>query len=346
MSETPSALIASPTANLPTTKAVLTGGELLNLDVPKPVAIVDGRLLEGKDSIMGGAYGIGKTTASLHIAVGIAAGETVFGLRVTRPYRVLYLDLELGTSEFKERYCVIQELCQNQALLSENFVYVDASPDSPYSGQLKFDGKEGSDSILRLTRECDAEFVIVDNLSLAFVGELEKPADCMRFRKDVSNIRNQNPWVRSFFFPAHLTKPELEYFPSVLHDPRQWLRKIRGSGKLLDHFTIRLGFDTVTIGDTEVQVLNGISSHGQISPICLERVCDDDETCPPYLRPHPDTELKARTIFAPKELEFWNSLPNRFWSADIKGHSRHATGFRMLKKAKRNGLVTNVDKGV
>lgn len=78
----PRVAINSPPAN------VLTGRQLLDIDVPKPVAIVDGLFLESKDSIMGGAYGIGKTTASLHIAVGIAAGDTVFGLHVTRPYRV------------------------------------------------------------------------------------------------------------------------------------------------------------------------------------------------------------------------------------------------------------------
>lgn len=241
---------------------------------------------------------------------------------------------------------MIQSLCQNQDLLNENLVYVDASPDSPYSGKLKFDGSSGNGWILRLTREYEAEFVIVDNLSLAFVGELEKSADCMRFREHVSNIRNQNPLVRSFFFPTHLTKPDPEHGPSLLHDPRQWLRKVRGSGKLLDHFTIRLGLDSTIIGDNEVHVLNGISSHGRISPICLEKVCDEDGARPPYLKPHSDSELKAKTILTASELEFWDSLSSPFRSADIKAHPKHATGFRMLQKARDNGLVTEVRKGI
>lgn len=327
-------------------RSVFTGRELLEVDVAKPIPIVEGLFFEGKDSIMGGAYGIGKTTASLHIATGIAAGETVFGLRVTRPYRTLYLDLELGISEFKQRYRVIQALCSNQERLNENFVYVDASPDSPYSGKLKFDGAGGSNRILELIKACGAEFVIVDNLSLAFVGDLENPADCMRLRERVSEIRSRNPVVRSFFLPTHLTKPDPEHMPSLLNDPRQWLRKVRGSGKLLDHFTIRLGLDSVHIEGNEIQVLNGISSHGRISPICLERFCDEEGASPPYLKPHSDSELKARTILTINELEFWKGLPSRFRSADIKAHPKHATGFRMLAKAKDNGLVTESTKGI
>lgn len=327
-------------------RSVFTGRELLDIDLPKPIPIVDGLFFEGKDSIMGGAYGIGKTTASLHMGIGIAAGEAVFELRVTRPYRTLYIDLELGISEFKERYRVIQALCRNQERLHENFVYVDASPDSTYSGKLKFDGGAGSTRILELTNQFRAEFVIVDNLSLVFVGDLENSADCMRLRERVSEIKRRNPLVRSFFFPTHLTKPDPEHTPSLLHDPRQWLRRIRGSGKLLDHFTIRLGLDSVNIDGNEVQVLNGISSHGRISPICLERVCDEEEACPPYLKPHSDSELKAKTILTVTELEFWKGLPSRFRSADIKAHAKHATGFRMLTKAKDNGLVAEVEKGV
>src|SRR6266576_5046384 len=49
-SPTPGVIINSQAAN------VLTGRQLLDIDVPKPVAIVDGLFLEGKDSIMGGAY--------------------------------------------------------------------------------------------------------------------------------------------------------------------------------------------------------------------------------------------------------------------------------------------------
>jgi hypothetical protein len=100
------------------------------------------------------------------------------------------------------------------------------------------------------------------------------------------------------------------------------------------------------VDGNEVQVLNGISSHNRISPLCLERVYDEEGEVSPYLRQHSDPEIKVKAILTGTERELWNSLSGRFRSADIKANPQHATGFRMLRKLKDNGLVTEVSRGV
>jgi hypothetical protein len=322
--------------------SVYTAGELLKEAIPPPVQIVEGLFVEGKDAIIGGAYGIGKTGVCMQIGAGIATGETVFGLPVTRAYRVLYIDLELGKSEAQQRLRAIRETCQNPELFDANFLYLDGTPDNPLSGKIKLDNG-GSSQILAITQESLAEVVIVDNLSLATDADLSEATHCMALRKQVSALRQQNPNIRLFLLPAHVTKPSLEYRSSLLKEPRQWLSRIRGSGKLLDHFTIRLGLDVeVDANEDEFYVLNGISSHGEISPICLEKGEEG------YLfRPHSDRALKAKTLFTPAEWSAWTAMPPTFTWADLIRQlgTRSATGQRMLRKARNNGLVIEDPKG-
>ena len=334
----------SPFAGLPKQdpRYAYTAGELLQETIIPPVDMVEGVLVEGKDAILGGAYGIGKTSVCLHFGAGLSTGENVFGLRVTRPYRVLYFDLELGKAEFQHRLRDVREMCTDRDRLDQNFVYIDATPDSPLYGQIRFNA-EGSRSILELTKLHRAEVVIIDNLSLAFTGDMENPKDCMALRGWVSWIRKENPNVRLFFLPTHLTKPNAEKVPSLLREVRLWLARVRGSGKLLDHFTIRLGFDMEQDSTgQEFYVLNGISSHGEISPICLEKGEQG------YLyQPHSDKCLKARTVFTKAELTVWDGLPDCFTWEKIKrtlGTAR-ATGQRMLQKAKANHIVEERPKG-
>ena len=82
---------------------IYTAGKLLETFFPPIEEIVGNMFVAGRSCVIGGAYGIGKTTLAIQIGVGLAVGECVFGRDVARPYRVGYFDLELGGAEFQGR---------------------------------------------------------------------------------------------------------------------------------------------------------------------------------------------------------------------------------------------------
>jgi len=310
-----------------------TGADLLSSDIKPPMPIIPNYLYEHKDVVLGGSYGKGKTTVCMQFAVSLAAGAPFYGQPVTRPYRVLYLDLELGSAEFRQRYRRLRIPAADS-----NLIYVDASAGTAYGGILKLDREEGLTNISKLIHQHNAEIVIVDNLALAVEGDLEKARDCLALRRGVSKLKENNSPVLCFIFPTHVVKPNSDFAPDLLRDPRQWLGSVRGSGKLLDHFTIRLGFDTARDTD-DWYVLNGISSHSRISPICLERIEHEDDG-PPLFRLHTDKEIRLRGILTETERLVWQELPDKFSWSTIEGlGSKRASGHRALAKAKANGLV-------
>ncbi len=323
---------------------IFTADQLLAAPISPPVEIVPNLFTEHRDVILGGAMGDGKTSICLQLGLQLALGLPLFGLahsvgtdvlKPVRSYKVMYFDLELGAADFKQRMA----LNSNSAGVGRQFIYLDATHRTPLYGKVIFDNPNLHLPIIRdEINKHKPEIVIVDNLSLAFHGDVSKPEDCMRFRRNVDWLYHECPSVRMFLFPHHLTKPTTteQGKPariSLLRDPRNWLGRVRGSGKLLDHFTVRLGFAREEVDGHEVCVINGISSHAQISPICLEQ---DSQTRVFCL--HPDGTLAAKSIFTQAELKLWNQLPNPFTWADVVKIDRSA-GQRMLKKAKDNGLV-------
>lgn len=200
-------------------------------------------------------------------------------------------------------------------------------------GLPKLDTKNGLMEFNKLIRKHEAEVVIVDNLSLAVVGNLENGKDCLEIRHGVSLLRGDNSPALCFVLPTHVINPNGELNPDLMREPRQWLGSIRGSGKLLDHFTVRLGLDIAKDSD-EWYVLNGISSHGRISPICLERIEQEDDGSILF-RLHSNADIRLRGILTGTGLNIWNGFPEQFTWNTIEGlGSRRATGHRALKRQK------------
>lgn len=331
---------------------IFTADELNAAPLDPPLQIVPGLFTEYRDVILGGAHGDGKTTACVEIGINLALGLPLFGLsphtlaatdvlKPTRSYKVMYFDLELGKSDFQKRMSAYPQY----GSAGGQFIYVDAWRGSPLYHKIKFDdpSRIALDKRNRLPiirdeiNQVKPEIVIVDNLKLAFMGQLERSDDCMKFRAAVDWLYNECASVKMFLFPTHLTKPTLQDGKpakiSLLTDPRNWLAKIRGSGALLDHFTVRLGFAREEIAGNEVCIINGNSSHAEISPIILEQ----DQSRLFYL--HPDGAVTKR-IFSTAEQRAWEQLPTIFGDADIQSLGKSSRScYRALAKAKANGGV-------
>jgi AAA domain len=321
---------------------VYTIGKLLAATFSPIEEIIEGMFVAGRSCVIGGSYGVGKTTLSIQLGVGLAAGEPVFGRKVARAYRVGYFDLELGAAEFQGRLRLARSGIHNTANCDENFVYVDASTEGDLFGKIKLQPENDGWLLAELIRGHNLEIVIVDNLSLAVPGDLSDPKVCMELHRNLGRLRRQAPTLRLPILPAHLVKPSRgkEVPPSLLKDPRGWLAGIRGSGKLLDHITQRFGFDEEKDGDgNEYHVLNGISSHRRVSPLVLEQ---DMETRQFHVST--DRSMNRSVIFTPAERSVWDGLSPRFKYGEVKKHG--GSGYRMFEKAKEHGLIIEIEPNV
>jgi hypothetical protein len=316
---------------------IYTAGQLLSANIPPNQLIVPGMFVEGKSAIIAGGYGEGKSTLGIQIGVGMASGEGFFGRTVNRAYRVGYFDLELGSADFQKRLNLAVGEYKNLELVNENFIYFDGSPEGKLSGKLKFDDA-GTKLIATLIQQHGIEALIVDNLSLAFVGKIEESSPCMAFKTNLDKIRSACPKLKLPIFLHHTNKPSPDA-PKILKDVRMWLATVRGSGKLLDHITCRFGFARETSEDgDEYFVLNGISSNSSVTPILLQK---DEETL--QFSVHGDQQLKISNVFAKAELRVWERMGKTFKTSDFGANK--SAGMRMLRKAKENELVAEITRG-
>ena len=323
---------------------IYTAGKLLAATFPPVEEILQGMLIEGRSCVIGGGFGVGKTTLCLELGVGLAAGEPVFGRTVARAYRVGYFDLELGAAEFQARLKLAKSKISNSTACDENFVYVDGSTESDLFGKLKLQPDRGHWLLSDLIRERRLEIAVVDNLSLAVSGKIEESDVCMDVHKHLGLLRKNAPILKLVILPAHLVKPARGKAhpppPSLLKDPRGWLAGIRGSGKLLDHITQRFGFDQERDkSGREYFVLNGISSHRLVSPLVLEQDTDTRQ-----FSVSKDRSRSLSLILTLAERTVWDALPPRFKYADVKKYG--GSGYRMFKKAQEHGLITEVEAGL
>ncbi len=81
---------------------IRSAAELLSNPPPKPPEIVEGLLHQSCKMVVGGASKSNKTWVLLDLAISVAAGAPWWGF-LTKPGRVLYVNLELGAAFFAER---------------------------------------------------------------------------------------------------------------------------------------------------------------------------------------------------------------------------------------------------
>ncbi|NPV78927.1 MAG: AAA family ATPase [Firmicutes bacterium] len=85
---------------------VMTAQELLNMQIPEPVEIVPGILVEGV-TVFAGKPKLGKSWAALGIAIAVATGGYAFGCIQVKQRGVLYLALEDSKRRLQDRVRIL-----------------------------------------------------------------------------------------------------------------------------------------------------------------------------------------------------------------------------------------------
>jgi RecA-family ATPase len=88
------------------------------LEIPE---LVNNWIRVGDISLLVGFGGVGKSTIALNLALCLAGGTNFIGYDVAQPERVLYLDLEMGSYEFRTRLNRLLAQCPETA--QDNFYW-------------------------------------------------------------------------------------------------------------------------------------------------------------------------------------------------------------------------------
>lgn len=332
---------------------------LIDSNHQEPQYAVEDLLIEGHHGILAGPFSIGKTYLGLQLSVALATGKDFMGRKVRRPYRVSFIDLENGAAEFKSRLGRLFDQLglspEDQDLLNNNWRYNDATEPEDLLYALTLEGK-GFKRLLEYLDKYGPEVVIVDCYGKAVPWEEKNEERTKDLLTKIARLQKTSTLRDGLFLQFHHpTKPSSDsVWPSLLENPREWLGRVRGTGRLLDFSPIRLGFDMVNAANREsAHVLNGFI-RGQLSPLILERNVTG------FFDLHSDTDFLVKSLFgkATKQLELFEAICDRLeeqnritWTEIARIPPSSGTKFHAntiadtLRTARTNKLLMTNDDG-
>jgi hypothetical protein len=266
---------AAPPKTAQPNGGVYTFGELVSANLQPPVCVVEGLLYECRDGLLAGRFSIGKTFLGLQLAICLALGRDFLGRKVTRPYKVAFIDTENGAAEIRHRLVTQTNALglspDERQLLDQNFVYIDC--DMP--GELQHVRLNGAGyaSLETFVKRLAVEILIFDNFGKVFPGDEKDEERIKAVLANLGILRLKCPSLQRglMLFLHHLTKPFGESC-SLLTNPYEFLSKMRGSGRLLDFFPTRLALaDEIDSKGEAYFILNGFIRSGVVSPLLLQR---------------------------------------------------------------------------
>jgi len=260
--------LATPQNN----SGVFSFKQLMELELTRPKDIIEGILYERQRVLFSGEYGIGKTMFWLMAGLCLAGGRSFLGRKIPRAYRVMFLDCEndLGDVQHRIRKQIehLQLTEEQRGSLTENWLYVRANSASSEYAFMELE-KEVPLALSALLEQSKAEIVVVDNLGLVTGTELEKPDEVKKFYANVKKLMDKTPTLLSTVFLHHLTKPR-EDTASLFFEPRKYMARTRGSGRLLDYAEGRFAIASEEFGGEQKIVVNGINRTGIPTPLVLD----------------------------------------------------------------------------
>ncbi len=286
--------------------------ELIDSEHQEPQYAVEDLLIEGHHGIIAGPYASGKTFLGIQLSVSLATGMDFMGRKVRGPYRVAFIDLENGASEFKSRVAKLVDRAKmsdaERDLLNTHWRYHDATEpdDSLYGLTLE---PAGFQRLHGYIDKYGPEVIIIDCYGKAVPWEEKNEERTKDLLTRIARLQKDTTLRDGLFLQFHHpTKPSADaVWPSLLDSPREWLGRVRGTGRLLDFSPIRLGFDTVSAANREsAHVVNGFI-RGQLSPLILER----NEAG--FFDIHSDKDFLVRSLFgkATKQFELFEAVRDR-----------------------------------
>ena len=171
---------------------VINIAELLQYDIPQKQPLLEPILQEGSLAMIYAKRGVGKTFASLEVAVAVASGGSMFDGRwkAQSPRKVLFVDGEMPAITIKERLAKIISNADIKEFNPENLQIL--TPDLQEQGMPDIATIEGQNAINEFIEEGTA-LVIIDNLStLARTGRENESESWLPVQEWILSLRRRN----------------------------------------------------------------------------------------------------------------------------------------------------------
>lgn len=254
--------------------------ELMELEIQRPAAVIEGLICERQNVLLMGRFGVGKTMLGLQMSLSLATGRDFVGRKVPKAYRTLIVDCENDLGDIKDRiikqHDALGLTTEDDSLLRANWRYACAAdPDSKFYG-MNLD-KGNLKGLPGFISEHAPEVLIIDNLGLVVSrGDLKESDEAKAFYSSLAKIRRENESLKNgaIIVMHHLTKPG-ESLPdeqrgSLLTSPDIFLSRARGTGRVLDFAQARLAISEERAGNVTYHVLHGINRSAAPVPLILQ----------------------------------------------------------------------------
>jgi hypothetical protein len=168
---------------------------------PIPWAVNGELIMESGFTTISGEGGIGKSYLLISLAIALASGTPWFGFfDVTRPYKVLYIDMEMPAKATKLRF---QRM--TRGAFKEPLEMLEANLMVIGQGIFSVDNTEGVEALNAVVRKEKIDFVLIDSFRQIFGGDEKDSQFTVKIFKELSKIRNQHNC--GFIFIDHQRKP-------------------------------------------------------------------------------------------------------------------------------------------
>jgi len=215
---------------------------------PNSAMSISSMLTPGYTTMIWGFSNAGKSWFAIEVALALATGTPCFFLTASPPAKVVYLDGEVGETDFKER-CV--QLMGNREgyrpLLDTNLSVV-----SLWGGQSLLDGKR-QDEVLATLKSADTKFVFIDNL-FSLAPNAAK-ANATPFFEFIKRIQAEGIAV------------------IIIHHARKTATDFKGPVELVSLCQNVLhieGRDQIHTGDTDL-LCDALATDGPVARVCVDK---------------------------------------------------------------------------
>ena len=152
---------------------IVSLNELFNLKLPKRDHIIHPFLSENGLMEIYALAGVGKTTFALSLAIAAATGTSFLHWAIEKPWRVLYIDGEMETTDMRDRISCISKSFDKNPEEIENFKFLSAYLNG---GLLPDIGSSKAQETYNEVFDW-ADLIILDNISSLWLDSRENDAD-------------------------------------------------------------------------------------------------------------------------------------------------------------------------
>lgn len=329
-----------PTSRVPQEKSrctlkVWTLTELRRAEFATAEPLVEDFLAAGESVLLVGKPKVGKSRLVQQLAIAMSRGQPFLDHPVSKPRRVLMLDLENRPAGARARFGKMSKPDAD----GDGRVYIYA-PDTLVGSALRLCDTEGVSNLERLVSESQPDVIIIDTWRLLLGGGDEnKNETVVRGLKALSRLRQILPSLGTIIV-HHLRKQQGENPPRLRIDPAAWVEASSGHYSLIGHVDACFGLEREVDSRTgdELLVFGGVARSAAPRTLILE---DDPDT---LLFRVAQGEDAAAKLFTAVERTLWDAMAalRTFSFTDVleRSQSKNKKAVAsMLRKAESVGLL-------